>query len=39
MGGCGEHGLHCFEKKSQKTAQADIDIATRRFRALTRGAS
>lgn len=33
----GVHVLHCFEKKSQKTAQADIDIAARRFRALTRG--
>lgn len=33
----GVHVLHCFEKKSQKTAQTDIDTATRRYRALLRG--
>lgn len=33
----GVHVLHCFEKKSQKTAQGDIDIATRRYRDLIRG--
>lgn len=26
--------LHAFEKKSRKTAQTDIDLARRRFRAL-----
>ncbi len=28
--------LHCFQKKSQKTSKADIDIATSRFRFLTK---
>ena len=26
--------LHAFQKKSEKTAQADIELARRRFRAL-----
>jgi phage-related protein len=26
--------LHAFQKKSQRTAQADIDIAASRFRSL-----
>ena len=29
--------LHCFEKKSQKTSQRDLEIAGRRFRELRRG--
>lgn len=28
------HVLHCFQKKSQKTAQTDIDLAERRYREL-----
>jgi phage-related protein len=28
--------LHAFQKKSQKTAQTDIELARRRFRALIR---
>ena len=27
--------LHCFEKKTQRTAKADIDLAKRRYRAAT----
>lgn len=26
--------LHCFQKKTQKTAKSDIDLATRRYRDL-----
>lgn len=32
----GVHVLHCFEKKSQQTAQTDLDTAMRRYRALAR---
>jgi phage-related protein len=28
--------LHCFQKKSQKTMRADIDLASRRYRELLR---
>ncbi|WP_133649449.1 type II toxin-antitoxin system RelE/ParE family toxin [Paraburkholderia flava] len=28
--------LHCFQKKSQKTAQQDIELASQRFRELRR---
>jgi len=28
--------LHCFQKKSQKTAREDIDLATRRYKDLAR---
>jgi phage-related protein len=28
------HVLHCFHKKSQKTAQRDLDLATSRLRQL-----
>ena len=28
--------LHCFEKKSQKTSRRDLEIATERYRALSR---
>lgn len=28
--------LHCFQKKTQKTARADIAVATTRYRALMR---
>lgn len=28
--------LHCFQKKAQKTARADIDLAARRYRDLVR---
>lgn len=26
--------LHCFQKKSQKTSREDVDLATRRYKAL-----
>ena len=26
--------LHCFEKKSQRTSRPDVDLATRRYKAL-----
>jgi phage-related protein len=26
--------LHCFQKKTQKTSKADIDLATRRYKEL-----
>ena len=26
--------LHCFQKKTQKTSQADIQLATQRYREL-----
>lgn len=28
--------LHCFEKKTQKTAKRDIDLAAKRYRELTK---
>lgn len=28
--------LHCFQKKSQKTAKADLDLASRRYNELIR---
>jgi len=28
--------LHCFQKKSQKTSKADVDLAAKRYRDLTR---
>ena len=28
------HVLHCFQKKSEKTTEADIELARKRFRAL-----
>jgi phage-related protein len=31
------HVLHAFQKKSQKTAQRDLDIASARLRRLKRG--
>ncbi len=30
--------LHCFQKKTQKTAKADLDLAARRYAELTKGA-
>jgi phage-related protein len=27
--------LHCFQKKAQRTAKADIDLATQRYRQVT----
>jgi phage-related protein len=27
--------LHCFQKKAQRTAQADIGLATQRYRQVT----
>jgi len=26
--------LHCFQKKTQKTSQADLDLAAKRYREL-----
>ena len=31
--------LHCFEKRSQKTSRADLDLATARYKSLIRGGS
>lgn len=28
--------LHCFQKKTQKTAKADLDLASRRYNELIR---
>jgi len=28
--------LHCFQKKSQKTSKEDLDLASRRFKALVK---
>jgi phage-related protein len=28
--------LHCFQKKSQKTAKKDIDLAAKRYKDLTK---
>jgi phage-related protein len=28
--------LHCFQKKTQKTASVDIDLATRRYKELVK---
>jgi phage-related protein len=28
--------LHCFQKKTQKTARSDLDIATKRYRELVK---
>jgi len=28
------HVLHCFQKKTEKTTEADIELARKRFRAL-----
>ena len=28
--------LHCFQKKTQKTAKADLDLVSRRYRTVTR---
>jgi phage-related protein len=28
--------LHCFQKKSQKTSKADIDLASRRYKELVK---
>ncbi|MEZ5669902.1 MAG: type II toxin-antitoxin system RelE/ParE family toxin [Alphaproteobacteria bacterium] len=30
------HVLHCFQKKTQRTAAKDIDLATKRYRDLVR---
>lgn len=30
------HVLYCFQKKTQRTAQSDLDLATRRYRELVR---
>ena len=31
--------LHCFQKKTQKTAPSDLALATRRYKELVRGLS
>jgi len=28
--------LHCFQKKTQKTSRADLDLATKRYRDLVK---
>lgn len=32
----GIYVLHCFQKKTQKTSQHDLELAARRFRAIPR---
>jgi phage-related protein len=32
----GIYVLHCFQKKTQKTSQQDLDLAQRRFRSILR---
>lgn len=29
--------LHCFQKKTEKTAKTDLDLAARRYRELLQG--
>jgi phage-related protein len=31
--------LHCFQKKTQKTSDADIDIARKRYKEIVRGST
>jgi len=31
--------LHCFQKKTQRTSQSDIELARKRYKELMRGAS
>lgn len=28
--------LHCFQKKTEKTSKADLDLASKRYRELTK---
>jgi phage-related protein len=30
------YALHCFQKKTEKTAKADLDLAARRYRDLVK---
>lgn len=30
------HVLHCFQKETQKTSKADLDLAAKRYAELTR---
>ena len=30
------HVLHCFQRKTQKTSKADMDLAAKRYRDLAR---
>jgi phage-related protein len=32
----GVYVLHCFQKKTEKTSQRDLELASRRFRAIPR---
>jgi phage-related protein len=32
----GVYVLHCFQKKTQKTSRHDVDLASRRYRAIPR---
>jgi phage-related protein len=32
----GLYVLHCFQKKSQRRSRSDLDLATKRFRAIAR---
>lgn len=32
----GVYVLHCFQKKTQKTSRADLELATMRFKAIAR---
>ena len=32
----GVYVLHCFQKKSQRTSRSDLDLVTKRFKAIAR---
>ncbi len=32
----GVYVLHCFQKKSQQTSRADLELATKRFKLISR---
>jgi phage-related protein len=32
----GVYVLHCFQKKTQRTSSSDLELATKRFKSITR---
>ena len=32
----GVYVLHCFQKKTQRTSRSDVELATKRFKSITR---
>ena len=32
----GVYVLHCFQKKTQRTSRSDLELATKRFKSITR---